>query len=483
MKVSKAPQNFYTASTAARKLGMSKTTFHEYVRKGKIKKVVPPGGTEGYYPKKDIDQMVKAKELFILQYASEPSNFRRATEADLPSLHDLLVSIFGYSNATPYETVKSWYKQNPETYYVLTQENIVTGYIGFLYLKDETTAQIMRATEPGTPIPDASDVLPFTPGKPIHGLWIGLGVRPGLPERQARYHGRHLITGATEVLENLAKRGMPVHKLYATSQTTSGTKLSRDLSFREIRHPNEPLIRFELDLEATKLPLAKEYQTIVRRQQKKIATKLDFGLALAEDASEIHTLTASVSGGEAHAVPAEVLKAWIRKNPWSIHILRREHEIVGYISMFPLSEDTLIQRLSGKLMNRTMPIDDIQDFTPNKTTNLYIAEMAVKHLPEHLKNQEPDFDNPDPIAKQIGARLIKEAARFVINLQKQGTIISEVYAVGTSLFGIQMCKDLGMKPIDLPEGVRENRIPFKLDLTDDDNSRLLRRLLQRTKAT
>lgn len=205
--------------------------------------------------------------------------------------------------------------------------------------------------------------------------------------------------------------------------------------------------------------------------------KLDFGLALTEDLAQVRELTASVSGGYAHAVPEEILKAWIRRNPQSIHVLRKGNEIVGYISMFPLPTDTLNLRLQGKLMNRTIPIDDIQTFVPNRYILLYIAEMAVKHAPEHIKNNEPDMDNPDPQARQRGARLIKEASRFVADLKKQGTTINKFYAVGTTPFGIGMCKDLGMEPMNLPEGVREDRIPFELDIAHGVRSILIRRLL------
>ena len=69
-------------------------------------------------------------------------------------------------------------------------------------------------------------------------------------------------------------------------------------------------------------------------QQPYSTEKLHFGLALNEDTPAIHALTASVSGGEAHAVPEEVLRAWIRKNPQSVHILRKGTEIVGYMSAF-----------------------------------------------------------------------------------------------------------------------------------------------------
>src|SRR5229473_438293 len=211
-------------------------------------------------------------------------------------------------------------------------------------------------------------------------------------------------------------------------------------------------------------------------QQPYSTEKLHFGLALNEDTPAIHALTASVSGGEAHAVPEEVLRAWIRKNPQSVHILRKGTEIVGYISAFSLPEATLDLRLRGRLLNRTIPVDDIVSFTPNTTLSLYVAEMAVKHTDAFIKNNEPDPDKPDPVARLLGARLIREATRFINGLKKQGTIINEVYAVGTSPFGIRMCRDIGMTPIDLPEGVRSDRVPFKIDLRQSNQSVIVRRL-------
>ncbi|MBA2287660.1 MAG: hypothetical protein H0W02_19465 [Ktedonobacteraceae bacterium] len=211
-------------------------------------------------------------------------------------------------------------------------------------------------------------------------------------------------------------------------------------------------------------------------QQPYSTEKLHFGLALNEDIPAIHALTASVSGGEAHAVPEEILRAWIRKNPQAVHILRKGTEIVGYISAFALSEATLDLRLRGKLLNRTLPIDDIMPFISNTTLSLYIAEMAVKHTDAFIKDNEPNPDKPDPVARLLGARLIRETSRFINGLKKQGIVIKELYAVGTSPFGIRMCRELGMTPVDLLEGVRPDRIPFKIDLQQSSQSVIMRRL-------
>jgi hypothetical protein len=207
--------------------------------------------------------------------------------------------------------------------------------------------------------------------------------------------------------------------------------------------------------------------------------KLDFGLALSEDLPAIRSLVAAVSGGLAHAVPEDILKAWIRKNPQSVHILRKSSEIVGYVSMFPLLEDTLIKRLSGQLLNRTIPIDDVQTFSPNTDIKLYIAEMAVKHEPQFLKDGEPDPDNPDPQARKLGYKLIIETARFISGLKKQGTVIKELYAVGTTPFGIELSSKLGMQPMNLPLGTKPGRVPFKLEISQQEvpESLIIKRIM------
>lgn len=210
------------------------------------------------------------------------------------------------------------------------------------------------------------------------------------------------------------------------------------------------------------------------------ADRLDFGLALNEDLVNIHNLVASVSGGQAHAVPAEVIKAWIRREPQSVHVLRRGSEIEGYISMFLLEPDTLQQRLDGRLLNRRIPIDDIVPFSPGTSYPLYIAEMAVRHRTEFIKNDEPDPDKVDPVARKLGQRLLRNATDFIFDLIKnQNAKISELYAVGTSPYGLAMCENLGMEPMDyLESGVREDRVPFKLDLSQPDiKSSIVRRIV------
>lgn len=206
------------------------------------------------------------------------------------------------------------------------------------------------------------------------------------------------------------------------------------------------------------------------------SSRIDFGLALTEDIPSIYQLTASVSGGTDHAVPKDTLKAWIRREPQSIHILRKGTEILGYVSMFSLEHDTLMDRLSGKLLNRNMPVDDIVRFTPGSEISLYVAEMAVKHSPGYLRNNEPIQEKQDPDAAFLGERLLLGMRSFIASLEEQDISIKRLYAVGTSYFGIKMCRKLHMNAMNLPEGTNEKRIPFELEIANNRGSKLIRRL-------
>ena len=78
-KTANAPSGFYTAAEVMKRLSIANSTLYHYVGIGKIRRVIPPGKKEGYYPKADIDKMIKAKELFILEYATDPSLFEKKT--------------------------------------------------------------------------------------------------------------------------------------------------------------------------------------------------------------------------------------------------------------------------------------------------------------------------------------------------------------------------------------------------------------------
>ena len=300
VKTINAPTGTYTAAEAAKRLSMPKTTFHNYVRNGKIKKVVPPGQTEGHYSKVEIDKLAQARELFILLNSIEPVTFERAaSEDDIRGIYDLCVAIYGVGGTPSYnERLKIWHK-NPRVYYVVKQENIVVGYISLICLPDEAIQLLMgptpkqpRITEAGAGIYSVigvDNVRPFTPGTPIDSLFISLGVRPGMSNTEQRSYSFKLIRDTISVLEEFAEQGMPVKKLYGTSERTDGIRLARKLGMKETKYEGDNIIRYELDLETSDSPLLKEYQTMIKQTESKEVLTAELTAETADNNGQSHT--------------------------------------------------------------------------------------------------------------------------------------------------------------------------------------------------
>lgn len=270
-KTGKAPKGFYSASEVMKKLGIASSTLYHYVEIGKIKRIVPPDKRDGYYIKAEIDKMVRAKELFMLQYASDTSTFEQAQEEDIEGITDLCVELFGKGGTASYETRLTQYHSNPEIFYVLKQDELVVGYAGLFPLKQEAIDKIMSGAAESTfrgGILAPANITPFKPGE-AGNVFIVLAVRQGLPK--SRIYGSRVITGIADVLEGFAKKGIIVKKLYGTSRTHDGIRLARELGFKQVTPDAEEddLLRFELDLTTTREPLFQNYQQIVKRTKSK----------------------------------------------------------------------------------------------------------------------------------------------------------------------------------------------------------------------
>lgn len=263
VKRAKAPSGFYSSTEAMRKLGMVRSSFYDMVEKGKIKRIIPPGRSDGYYPKVDIDRMAKAKELFILEYTQEPSTFEQAKEKDIEGLYDVCKTL--WRNTPSYETRLEWYKKNPEMYYIVKQDNIIVGFLGITPIKRETLEKMME--RPGLN-ETTEDILVFEDGVPIHGVFLEIGVRSDIPINKK--YGRHLIEGGFSVLEKFATRGISIEKAYAHSRTPDGIRLCRKMGFKEIPPAEgDNKVRFELELDVSSYPLLRNYQEIVKKYKSK----------------------------------------------------------------------------------------------------------------------------------------------------------------------------------------------------------------------
>jgi hypothetical protein len=100
----------------------------------------------------------------------------------------------------------------------------------------------------------------FIEGQPIDSLFISLGVRPGFSNTEQREYAFKLLRGTLDVIIDFAQRGMPVGKIYATSERGDGVRMARKLGMKEIKYPGDPLLRYELDIETSDHPMLQAYK-------------------------------------------------------------------------------------------------------------------------------------------------------------------------------------------------------------------------------
>jgi hypothetical protein len=276
VKTSKAPEGLYTAKQAMTRLNMKQGTFFYHVRTGKINKVVAPGQTEGYYKRTEIDNMAQAQELFMLQYAVSPTTYERAaSEDDIRGIYDLSIAIYGQGGTPSLEARLEIWRRFPDTYYVVKQADIVVAYVSLSWFTPEALEVLMgetpkpsQASAGGTGVYSVIGVdtmIPFTPSQPIESIFISLGVRPGLTNSQQRRYGFKILRDTIIVLEDFARRDMPVRKIHATSERQDGIKLGRDMGMKETKFPGDPILRFSLDMETSDAPIARNYQQLLKK--------------------------------------------------------------------------------------------------------------------------------------------------------------------------------------------------------------------------
>jgi hypothetical protein len=269
----KPPKGWYTGQQAAKRLKLPLATFYHRVKSNKIKagRYIPPGYAEGYFSKEDIDNLAQERELAAILHSVEPIIFSRASsEDDIRGIVDLCIAIYGQNGTPNYDARLEIWQKNPEVYYCVLQEGIVVGYISIIWFDDEAlntlmgpTPQESRITTAGSgvySITGTEHVRKFTEGEPIDSLFVSLGVRPGMSPQDQRDYAIKLLRGTQEVLVSFVKRGMPIHKLLATSERGDGIVMARKLGMKETRYPNDHILRYELNMETADNQLLQPYK-------------------------------------------------------------------------------------------------------------------------------------------------------------------------------------------------------------------------------
>ena len=276
------PKDYYTSTEVKKILNISGAMIANYVGKGQIKHVIPPGRKQGYYLKKDVDKLsTELNTFFDLEEETENTDFTTATAEDLYACIALNRELFTTQNRelfttrskeddeTIYKRWAAWIKKNPETVYVLKREEEVIGIVTMLPFKPKSQKfdEILRGNTSillGDVNISAKDIEVYKAGNHIQLYIAEIGVKPTLEKDLRRKYGAKLISKLVTIIEELGRRGVIIEDIVAVGATRSGIRLLQHFGFTEITFPRPDTRLFTINMKESGAPVTKAYRETLK---------------------------------------------------------------------------------------------------------------------------------------------------------------------------------------------------------------------------
>lgn len=234
------PKGYYTSTEATKALGISPAMLRIHVQKGRVKYLVPPGRKQGFYLKKDVDNLAREMFAFLDIEVKEEIKFLTASKDDLPEIEKINTMLFGNdtdNNEVPdlkYKLVE----KNPETQFVLKKDNKIIGVATILPFKANSNKikEIFSAETVRDSSTTIDDIETFHAGNHVDIFIVNIGIRPDLSvERKLRkYYGARLINNLTDKVIELGSRGVIIEKIMAAGDSHMGIRILQSAGFHEI---------------------------------------------------------------------------------------------------------------------------------------------------------------------------------------------------------------------------------------------------------
>ncbi len=221
-------RDYYTASEAMKRLGLARTTFHQYVNDGLIPKVIRPGAKRGIYLKRDIDALALTMNLALRM--REKIVFSRSTPGDQVEERDVGIRCFGSEFITPLAERIEFQHKNEYTFWSLKVEGHVVGYVSLFRFPPQFLDDILTGRHIERDI-TVNEVLPFTRLQPFNVYIDVMAVDPQLPHHLRHLYGGIIVARLSDVLLDLRANGYLIETLYTVTATQEGDNLVKKLGF------------------------------------------------------------------------------------------------------------------------------------------------------------------------------------------------------------------------------------------------------------
>lgn len=220
--------NFYTASEAMRRLGLSKTEFHRRVNAGQIPKITRPGSKHGVYPKRDIDALTLA--MAVIFESEDKLVFSKSTPGDQVEEMDIGIRCFGSEYITPLPERIGFQQKSEFTFWSLKVDGKVAGYISMFRFPPAFLDDILTGIHIERDI-TVKEVLPLTRLEPMDIYIDVMAVDPKLPHHLRKLYAGIMVSRFCSKILDLIDNGYLIQNMYTVTATTEGDNLVRKVGF------------------------------------------------------------------------------------------------------------------------------------------------------------------------------------------------------------------------------------------------------------
>ncbi len=254
---------YYAAQKAEEVLDMSYSGLKYQVSIGNIKAEVPKGRRQSYYKVKDVEQVARDLKAYSIIRKKRTVNFTIVSDReDMIKCLEVSKMLFG-SERGDIEKHMRIINKNPETYYMLKDENQIVGYTAIWPVKAGKIDSLLAQTIPVKISPE--DIETFEEGKEID-LYINvIGIKPGFSMEERRFYGSRLISGLIGAIVNMGERGILINKIGARSNMPDGIRLMKGIGFTEIEPLTPERRTFIINIKESGIPFVLQYKEALRK--------------------------------------------------------------------------------------------------------------------------------------------------------------------------------------------------------------------------
>jgi hypothetical protein len=254
---------YYTAQKAQEVLDMTYSGLKYQVTIGNIKAQIPKGRKQSYYLAKDVEQVSRDLKSFSLQRKNKPVEYIRVKDRkEMEECLQVSKALFGAERGDIEKHMRIINK-NPETYYMLKDEDQVIGYTAIWPVKHEMLNNLLAQTIPVKIAPD--DIEKFEAGEKIDIYVNVIGIKPGFTKEEKRFYGARLVSGLVGSILTLGERGVQIGALAARSNMPDGIRLMKGIGFTEIEPLTPERRTFIINVKESGIPFVIKYKQALNK--------------------------------------------------------------------------------------------------------------------------------------------------------------------------------------------------------------------------